>query len=83
MNLSSPGKQYKLPAHTFRKFMSSPPPRGGLPGASCYWCYKLGGGAKLRTCDTCHQHYCGRRQCKATHARFCGAYKPHFKETRA
>jgi len=75
-----PGTGDVRPAHLFTTPLQTAWPRGGPAGEACYWCYRLGHGKVLRHCDVCKHSYCGRRQCRAIHARFCTAYIPHWKE---
>lgn len=54
-------------------------PRGGTPINCCAYCVREAKETRLRSCDSCGQHYCGRRACKLAHGFKCTPYRPHWK----
>jgi len=55
-------------------------PRGGTDVNCCKYCMRAAKNKRLRTCEACGHHYCGRRACKASHTFACGNYRPHWKK---
>lgn len=60
----------------------APSARGGSPGTLCFYCWRAALHFRLRTCQVCGKFYCGRRWCRARHAQFCQAHRPHWKDLR-
>lgn len=59
-------------------FAGLPLQRGGAASDSCLYCLRLAKNKRLRWCELCRKHYCGRRSCRSTHAKFCAGHRPHW-----